>query len=46
MIGTDETEYIDDPDALVRYTKLEFEQPEPWPIGPAEIDAWADGDLG
>jgi class 3 adenylate cyclase len=46
LIGTDETEYIDDPEAMVRYTKEEFEALPTWPLGEAQIDAWSQGDVG
>ena len=46
LIGTDESEYIDDPDAFVRYTKLEFEELRAWPLGDAQIDAWSQGEVG
>jgi ketosteroid isomerase-like protein len=45
--GTDPTEVFDDPERLERYTRAEFETMDgPWPFGPAEIDAWRDGDVG
>src|SRR4051794_16931202 len=45
--GTDPTEVFDDPERLERYTRAEFEtMGGPWPFGPAEIDAWREGDTG
>jgi class 3 adenylate cyclase len=45
--GTDPTEVFDDPVRLERYTRAEFEaMGGPWPFGPAEIDAWHEGDVG
>jgi ketosteroid isomerase-like protein len=46
LIGTDETEYIDDPDAYERYTKETFEALPTLPVGEAQIDAWSQGDVG
>ena len=46
MFGTDESEFIDDPDRLVHYTRLEFEGLGGWPLGPAEVDAWVEGQMG
>lgn len=46
MIGTDESEYIQDPDRLVEYTRAEFGSLGGWPLGEAKIDAWAEGDVG
>ncbi len=46
-IGTDPTELIDDPEILERYTRAEFDaMGGPWPFGPAEIDAWREGEVG
>jgi class 3 adenylate cyclase/ketosteroid isomerase-like protein len=45
--GTDPTEVFDDAQRLERYTRAEFETMDgPWPFGPAEIDAWREGDAG
>jgi class 3 adenylate cyclase/ketosteroid isomerase-like protein len=45
--GTDPTEVFTDPARLERYTRAEFEtMGGPWPFGPAEVDAWRDGDVG
>ena len=46
VIGTDETEYIDDPDALARYLKQQFEALPTFPVGEASIDAWTEGGMG
>jgi len=46
FIGTDESEYVDDPDAFVRYTELQFEALPTWPLGDAQIEAWAEGSVG
>ena len=44
--GTDPTEVWVDPERLARYTRAEFEAMGRWPFGPAEIDAWRQGDVG
>ena len=46
MFGTDVSEYIDDPDKLVRYRRKEFEVLGNWPLGEAEIDAWTEDNVG
>src|SRR4051794_22794231 len=45
--GTDPTEVFDDRERLERYTRAEFGQMDGgWPFGPADIDAWREGDVG
>ena len=44
--GTDESEYIADPDDLVRYLEMQFEALPTLPVNAAEIDAWSQGDVG
>ena len=46
--GIDEGEFIDDPDLLVRYSKLDFEEGHlaTSEFGPLQIDAWVEGRVG
>jgi class 3 adenylate cyclase len=46
LFGTDQSEYIDDPDALVRYTRQQFAALPLFPVGDAQIDAWSEGEVG
>src|SRR4051794_14251753 len=46
--GTQAGEYIEDPDVLRRYTKLDYEEGGfgGWQFGPMRIDAWVEGRVG
>jgi class 3 adenylate cyclase len=46
MIGTDEGEYIEDPDRLLDQTRVELASLGGWPLAEAQIDAWEQGDVG
>src|SRR5512147_1217945 len=46
FIGSDQSEYVDDPDSLVRYTWQQFDALPVFPVGEAQIDAWSEGDFG
>jgi class 3 adenylate cyclase len=46
VFGTDESEYIDNADAFVRYLELQREALPELPLGEAEIDAWSEDDVG
>lgn len=45
--GTDPVESFKSPEQIERYTRAEFEAlGGEWPLGPPEVDAWAEGDIG
>ena len=45
--GTDPSEWFHDPAQIERYTRAEFDAVGgAWPFGPAEIEAWAESDVG
>ena len=46
MIGTDEGEYVEDPDRLLDHTRVEFASLGASPLADARIDAWEQGDVG
>jgi class 3 adenylate cyclase/ketosteroid isomerase-like protein len=45
-IGTDQSEYVDDPESLVRYTRQQFDALPVFPVGEAQIEAWSEDDFG
>lgn len=48
VFGTDVGEYIDDPELLRRYSRLDFNEGgfDSFDLGPLRIDAWVDGHVG
>jgi class 3 adenylate cyclase len=46
VTGTDESEYIEDPDRLLDHTRVELASLGGWPTAEARIDAWEQGDVG
>lgn len=46
VVGTDPSEFIDDPDRLVAYLREQFADLGDWPVGDAQIDAWVEGSIG
>jgi len=48
VFGTDFGEYINDPELLRRYSRIDFEDGgfDEFDLGPLRIDAWVDGRVG